>query len=80
MHGSETLDPSLCPSIEVICVTPPLTPEPVTHLHSSHTALHWHMAAGMLYGAFKGIRLSSMEYFNLGVTCSKHIHTDACCV
>lgn len=79
-HKSETLDPSPCPSVGVICVTPSLTPESVTHLHSSHTAPHWHMAAGTLSGAFKGIRLSSMEYFNLGVTGSKHIHVDTCCV
>lgn len=79
-HRSETLDPSHCPSVGVICVTPPLTPESVTHLHSSHTALHWHMAAGTLYDAFKGIRLSSMEYFDLGVTGSKHILTAAHCV
>lgn len=63
----ETLDPSRCPSVGVICVTPPLTLS-VTHLHSSRTPLRWHMAAGTLHGALKGIRLSSVEQFDLGVT------------
>lgn len=72
----ETLDPSRCPSVGVICVTPPLTLS-VTHLHSSRTPLCWHMAAGTLHGALKGIRLSSVEQFDLGSLAQTHACTDA---
>lgn len=74
-HGSETLDPSRCPSVGVICVTPPLTPVCDSSPLITHTSALWHMAAGTLHGAFKGIRLSSMEYFDLGVTGTKRIRT-----
>lgn len=56
-------------------MTPPLTHESVTLLHSPHPALQWHTAAGTLHNAIKGMRLSSMEYVDLGVTGSTHTHT-----